>query len=502
MTALTEEARLDPAQLADDIAARVEAGAQLAGLFASPGPEGTTVLRAVLAEDHALAVVATELGPGTTSFPSVTPRVAAAGWYEREIHDLYGLDPEGHPYDDPLLLPRPEGVAPPRPGPGQSLESIQPDTAALPRLLGGEGVFTIPYGPVRSGVFETVEYLVETPGEDIAYLRTRVYHKHRGVETRFTGLGVDEGVLLAERVEGVAGVAHAVAFCQAVESLAGVEVPEPAELIRVVHAELERVVNHLDSIIRHAEGAAQAVAFARLSYQKERLMRLRAQLCGHRFGRAVVIPGGTAPPTGITSLEASEAAKAISSSLGSDLKLLMGTPSFIDRLRDTGPVSADVARRFGALGPVGRGSGTGRDVRRQRPYGAYRSLELGEAAYFDGGDALARQLVRLAEIQESFGLIDQALAGLGSRRGAGWPRTGWAAPLPPVSGLAIGSAEAPQGEVLYLVEAVNGRLERVKPRSASFHNLAFFRHAFGGDIFTDFVFIEASFGLSMAGVSI
>ena len=75
--------------------------------------------------------------------------------------------------------------------------------------MSGEGVFTIPYGPVRSGVFESVEYLVETSGEEIPHLRTRVYHKHRGLDRRFGDLDVDDAVLLAERVEGTNSVAHA-----------------------------------------------------------------------------------------------------------------------------------------------------------------------------------------------------------------------------------------------------------------------------------------------------
>ena len=134
----------------------------------------------------------------------------------------------------------------------------------------------MPYGPVRSGVFESIEYLVETPGEDIPHLRTRVFHKHRGVEIRFEGMSIAGGVLMAERTEGVASVAHAMAYCQAVERIAEVEVTMEAGVVRVIHAELERIANHLDSTIRHTEAAGQAVAYARLSLHKERVQRLRA----------------------------------------------------------------------------------------------------------------------------------------------------------------------------------------------------------------------------------
>ncbi len=383
------------------------------------------------------------------------------------------------------------GLAAPRHRRGLDL-----DVSALPGHVSGEGVFTIPYGPVRSGVFESVEYLVETSGEEIPHLRTRVYHKHRGLDSRFGDLDVDDAVLLAERVEGTNSVAHALCFCQALESLAGVEPSRPAQLVRVVHAELERIAAHLDSVVRHTEGAGQAVGYARMSRHKEEVLRLRAKLCGHRFGRGVVVPGGV---TGALHLDPSAALAEVGrleAAIADDARALMATPSFLDRLRGTGPLPPEVVAAHGALGPVARGSGLVDDVRVERPYGAYRHLGFEPAAGFDEGDALARQHVRLVEIHQAFHLVRQALDELSETDPQPWRQT-----LPAVEGTAVSSVEAPQGELLYLVEADGDRLLRVKARSASFHNLALFPEAFRGDIFTDFVFIEASFGLSIAGVA-
>ena len=258
---------------------------------------------------EAFEVVSSVVPPGTegrsASYKALTPSIPGAAWYEREIADLFGLEPEGHLRTDPLVLPRGAGQAPPRPGwpPSSQTQAIVLDETALPAHLAGEGVFTLPYGPVRSGVFEAVQFLVETPGEDIPHLRSRVYHKHRGIEVRFQGMSPADGVLLAERVEGVASVAHAMAFSQAVESLSPGEVlhaiPPGALLVRAVHAELERLANHLDSTARHTEAAGQAVAYSRLTWHKERIMRLRGDLCGQRFGRGVVVPGGVARPPSV-----------------------------------------------------------------------------------------------------------------------------------------------------------------------------------------------------------
>jgi len=482
----------------DVVADRVASGARFCGLFASAQGEDTRLI-AVVAEAGSLDTEEVVVPAGVGRYPSLTPRVPAAAWYEREIRDLFGLHPDGHPRPDPLVFPLPSGSERPRPGSGAAPGPIEPDLTPLDVHLAGEGVFTIPYGPVRSGVFEAVEYLVETPGEDIPLLRTRVFYKHRGVESRFEGMDVHDGVLLAERCEGVASVAHGIAFCGAVEELAGVELSAQAGLVRVLHAELERVANHLDSTIRHTEAAGQAVALARLSLHKERVQRLGAQLCGSRFGRGVVVPGGVGGPPGLGARDLGSAIGRLEGAIGADTRLLLATPSFVDRLRETGVLAPAIAHRYSVLGPVGRGSGQSEDVRFARPYAAYGRLGHQLLEPRDEGDALARQRVRLDEIRGAFHLIRQAvddLDGLGEPDRGAWQRT-----VREASGEAIGWAEAPQGEVLYLVELSEGRVVRVKPRSASFHNLALFSSAFPNDILTDFAFIEASFGLSIAGVA-
>jgi formate hydrogenlyase subunit 5 len=488
--------RVLPTTLSEAVVAQVDDGGRFAALVASADDDGSTTLRALVAMSGRINVVETSLQHGQTSYPALTPLLPGATWYEREIHDLFGVEPSGHPRLDPLVLPLAAGAPRPRPGAHVTLEVLPIDTSPLPVHTRGEGVFTIPYGPVRSGIFESVEYLVETTGEEIPHVRARVYHKHRGLEHRFEHLGVDDAVLLAERVEGTCSVAHALAFCGAVESLAGVDAPRPAQLLRVVHAELERIVVHLDSVIRHTEGAGQAIAYARLSRHKEELLRLRARMCGHRFGRGVVVPGGVSGPPQVDPGIVLAQVGPLEEAVFEDTRALMATASFLDRLRGTGPLAPASVTAFGALGPVARGSGLVDDVRTERPYGAYRYLGFEVARGFDEGDALARQRVRLVEIAQAFHLVRQALDELTEE-----PQVCWQEEVGPVSGLAVSSVEAPQGELIYLVEVDDGRLVRVKPRCASFHNLALFPQAFCGDIFTDFVFIEASFGLSIAGVA-
>ena len=175
----------------------------------------------------------------------------------------------------------------------------------------------------------------------------------------------------------------------------------------------------------------------------------------------------------------------------------MGTASFLDRLRRTGPLRPERAREHGALGPVGKASGFTTTPGCSRPYDAYPSLGLSGLRPHSGGDALTRLRVRWDEVRQSFHLLRQAADEL-AEADEGPLRV----PCEVSSGRATGWAEAPQGEVLYDVAVQDGHLIRCRPRSASFHNLVLFHEVFAGDILTDFPFIEASFGLSVAGVSL
>jgi formate hydrogenlyase subunit 5 len=484
-----------------EVARRHRDGQRLASLYATASDTGGLRLSAVIAADSRIDLVDTVLPDGATSYPSLTLLVPAAFWYEREIHDLFGVRAAGHPRLDPLVLPLRDGDPRPRPGAAGQPPQLTPDETPVTGHLAGSGLFTLPHGPVRSGVLESVEYLVETPGEDIPHLRVRPYAKHRGIEKRFETLDPATGVLLAERVEGIASVAHAIAYASALEDLSGVEIPPAAAIIRVVHAELERIANHVDVAMRLCDAAALGVATARFGWHKERVLRLRSAICGSRYGRGVVTPGGVHAPLAMPVADLVSQLETLERDISGDERAAMNTASLLDRFRGTGPLPTELARRHGALGPIGRASGAGEDVRVSRPYAGYCKIRVEAVTDQTGEDVQARLRVRWAELHESFRLLRLALAKLvelaNPSDGLELRTDVW---LP--DGRGVGWAEAPQGEVLYVIDVAGGQLKRVKPRSASFHNLLLFHAVFAGDIFTDFPFIEASFGLSIAGVAL
>jgi Ni,Fe-hydrogenase III large subunit len=477
-----EERRCDPNGLAAELE---RTSGRLMMLFITPGADGTRELCAIARAGESVLRLRAPLGGN--SYPAVTPRVPAAHWFEREIHDLWRIVPQGHPRLEPLVLHGPDEGEVRLP---EEQEDVRPEHRGAERLS-GPGVFVIPYGPVRSGVFEAAQFLVQTGGEDVAYCAQRLFFKRRGAERRICEVPLELAVLVAERVSGTSSVAHALAFSRAVESLAQTEVPHRARAIRRILAELERLYNHLEATVRECEDASLSVAQAQFAALKERLHRLGGAVAGNRYLRGAVVPGGTR-----LDLDAA-GSDLIGSTLDAwerdwrrALATLLGTDSFLDRLVSAGPLSEHDARDFGCVGPVARGSGVDLDTRRDLPYDGYEEFDVARQS---DGDAMARMDVRFQEVDASLELIRRAVGSLSCgpiRREIGAFEID----------SALGAAESARGETLYWLEAdAPHALRFCKLRAASFVNFGVFNRLFDSQVLTDFAFIEHSLGLSPAG---
>jgi formate hydrogenlyase subunit 5 len=404
---------------------------------------------------------------------SLGPWWPAARWAERELAERAGIVPLDLTLgDERLTAPDPDRVDP---------------------QVRGADVFAIPYGPIRSGVFESIQFLIETGGEDVPRLETRPFFKHRGMEGRFRGVEPARAVHVAERVAGVASVAHATAFSQAVERALGVEPPARALRWRMVLGELERMANHLDVIAKEAETTALFVGQARFQILKEDVLRLQAQLSGSRFGRGTIVPGGVRGEGHLQPSRLLEALDRLEEDLRRDRRLFLSTGSMTDRLVGSGVLPRSLVEEYGGVGPVARGSGLSTDARHERPYGDFERLGL-EVVTERDGDAMARVEVRFGELAESLRLLRGTVDHLRSGNGdlcAEMPEAG--------RGSAFGWVEAPQGELVVWVEIADGIVQNVHVASPSLRNWALFSQAFPSDVLTDFAFIEHSFGLTPAG---
>lgn len=429
--------------------------------------------------------------------PSLANIAPLLGWYEREMMDLCGLRFAGHPEPLPLVLH--EGAQPvlppldPRPQADAPLVYVaQP--ARIPELQTGHGVREVqrlPFGPVRADVVESAQFIFLYLGEAILHLQPLLFFKHRGMERRFQGRTVALGTLLAERVSGVGSVCHALAYCQAVEAACGCHPPPRAQSLRVLLAEMERLYNHLHYLGHLCHTTTLKVGEAEGKLLEERLKQAFARLTGSRFGRNLLVPGGLRRDFDIGA-EFAEQMDVIRASAQRYGDLLRRTHSHLDRLITTGKLPRQVAFDQGATGPIERASGLDRDLRRDHPYAGYSGLPL-VVPIEDEGDANARMLVRLRELDASFGLVQRVLLLLKAG-----PVRERCDPQPYAEGL--GWAEGPRGSVFYAVHLdAAGLLARVKVKSPSFSNWRVFPSTVHDSNMMDYAINEASFGLSIAG---
>ena len=464
------EVRLRVASRAFADAARAlhESGARFVSMFAAGAPE-RSLLAAFALRGQLVLVGASVAG---APFESIGEWWPAARWAQEELSELHDIT---------------------FPGQEQRGRLTAPDPDLVDREVSGLDVFSIPYGPVRSGIFEAIQFHIETGGEDVPRVHTRPFFKHRGMEARFAGLAPDVAAAVAERVAGIASCAYAVCFSEAVERALSVQAPARAQRWRAVYCELERIACHLDVIAKEAETTALSVGQARFQILKEQIMRLRSRLTGSRFGRGMVLPGGVRGEGMMGLDELVAALDEFERQLRRDQRMFLGTASMTDRLIGSGRLPRELVEEYGGVGPLARGSGLSTDARHERPYGNYVHLGLRVVSERDG-DAMARVRVRFRELWESLRILRQTIDHL--RRRDGELRVS----LPPgAGGAACGWVEAPQGELLMWVELDRGAVARVHIASPSLRNWALFDHAFPKDVLTDFAFIEHSFGLTPAG---
>ncbi len=467
------EVRLRLTPLAFGRAGRLlqRAGARFVTLLLAESPE--PALLGAFAMRGDLVVLRAPTPPAAPpTYTALGPSWPAARWTEQELADREGVKPVGL-----VALPH----------------LTRPDADAVDRTLAGVDVFALPFGPVRSGVFEAIQFLIETGGEDVTRVRTKPFFKHRGLEQRAAGMAGDEAVHVAERIAGISSVAYALAFSQAVERALGVTPPPRAESWRAIYAELERMANHLDVIAKQAETTALSVGQARFQILKEQVMRMRMRLTGSRFGRGVLLPGGVRFEPRVPPSELLAELDRLEADLIRDRRLFLATSSMTDRLIGSGRLPRALVEQYGAVGPVARGSGLSIDARHERPYGGYLRLGLEVVTHRDE-DAMARVLVRFGELTESLRILRQAIEHLRRANGElaiALPADG--------TGSAFGWAEAAQGELVVWAEVRDGLLSRMRVASPSLRNWPLFDHAFPKDVLTDFAFIEHSFGLTPAG---
>jgi Ni,Fe-hydrogenase III large subunit/Ni,Fe-hydrogenase III component G len=456
--------------------------------------KGTFTLVAVFSlPGDRFAIVEADVPESETAFCSLTPQVYCANWYEREIRDMFGLTPLGHPDLRPLVLydSWPQDCHPLR----KDFKGNVPyaESEYHYRKVEGEGVFEIPVGPVHAGIIEPGHFRFSVAGEPVINLEIRLGYVHKGIEKLSESMPYEKGVFLAERISGDNGLAHSTAYCQAVEKIAGMDVPERAEYLRTVFLELERIYNHLGDVGGIALDTAYNVGAQHAFILRERVLQVNEEICGSRLLRSINRPGGVR-----RDIAKDDAAKLrtelikVKLDLNDLVGLITSQPALLDRIETTGVLSAEAAKNLNVVGPGARGSGIDRDVRRDHPYAAYGRLNF-HVHTLKEGDVNARMRVKIFELYDSMGIIEQALDTM--------PGGDIFTPLKEVPAGSVGMSlvEAPRGELAHWILSGEGRPFRHKVRDPSFCNWPAMEIAVPGNIVPDFPLVNKSFNLSYSG---
>lgn len=433
----------------------------------------------------------------TRTIPSIVKYVHAADWHEREAEDLFGLVFEGHPRLGDFVLHDEawqEGVEPMRHGfsAHAPMTDRRPNTAWRPhRILEAAGAFVMPIGPVFSGVTESVHFLLETVGEDVTRAIPRLFYKYRGIEKIAEGKSVEDVLLLAERFSATTAFAHAMAYCQAIESISGAKVSIRAQLLRVFLAELERFRHHVGAIEGICESTALVVAASQAAMLEEDLLRVTGALLGHRYLFGLVTPGGlTSDLSDESCRETLRRCRLVLDQLNELEHMLRFSSSCLDRLEEVGIISERDARAFGLVGPIARASGIAVDMRSAQPYSAYGRFVF-DVPREREGDGYARLRILFAEARESVWLMEQAALALCD----GPVDT----PIQLRAGAALGWTEAPRGAAFHWVRVdADGTVARYHIVPPSFINWLGFRLSVEQFAFQDFPIILSTLDLSVA----
>lgn len=457
-------------------AAELERGGRLCAWFGVPENSATSLV-AVIAFDAENTLAVGRSAPVVKSYPSLTRLHPQAHLFEREVWEQHGLMPEGHPWLKPVR--RQNGD---RPAVGEFFQ-----------VEGGE-IHEVAVGPVHAGVIEPGHFRFQCNGEDVLHLEIALGYQHRGVEEALAGGPHRATMSQMETVAGDTTIGHATAYATIRESLAGTEAPLRAQWLRAIALELERLANHTGDLGALANDVAFLPTASACGKIRGDFLNLTALLCGNRFGRGLIRPGGCK-----FDLETERAAQLLAklrvalAEVNEAAEWLWESNSVRARFEFTGTVSAEQAAEIGLVGVAARASGLVRDVRFDHPAGWHRFAPMPVAVWPDG-DVLARARVRWLEIQRSAKFIEEQLAA--PAEGEIFADTG----LPAGDTLAVVMVEGWRGEICHVALTDSaGKFRRYKIVDASFHNWIGLELAMRGQAISDFPICNKSFNLSYCG---
>lgn len=352
---------------------------------------------------------------------------------------------------------------------------------------------TFPLGPYHPALAEPIWYQLHLRGDWIDHVEIKAGYCRRGVEELLTKRSIEDGLKLAERLCGSAAHHHRLAFCLALERLAGIQAPPLAQAMRSLFCEIERLLSHLSWAMQVAQAADRPRAFYTAVEARERLLQALEHSTGQRLLWGLPMPGGVASRPDCAPL--AQELPSITYDINQIERELVNHRSLQRRTRGLANVSIEQARQLHLTGPVARASGLEDDARRTQSYDAYTNMALPKSESVTTGDTASRIAIGLAEMRGSIAFAADLIESL--------PDGPLAQPFPEalLAGEAEASVEGPQGRETWRIRSDgSNQLAEVTITTASERNLAAVRPALEGQRLNDALLILASLDLCIACV--
>lgn len=339
----------------------------------------------------------------------------SADWFERECFDMFGVIFDGHPNLRKILTHHQFVGHPLRKD--YEADRQQTCTTSLPIHFNNEpgspgDVLNDKYvplniGPAHTAMHGTLRVMAEMDGETIVRANCEIGYLHRCFEKMAETHPYNQVIPYTDRLNYCSAPMNNIGYCKAVERLLGVDIPPKAQAMRVILAELSRIIDHTISIGTGAMDLGALTSFFFMFELRERVYNLFEKLCGARLTVSMTRIGGMAQdaPDGWFD-EVYALCKEIRRGTDEMASMVVDNKIFIKRTRDVCPVSAQDAIQWGYTGPLLRAAGVSLDVRKAQPYYGYDALDF-DIPVGTSGDIYDRYLVRFEEMRQSVRIIEQ-----------------------------------------------------------------------------------------------
>lgn len=348
-------------------------------------------------------------------------------------------------------------------------------------------------GPQHPSTHGVLRLLLELDGETVVNCIPDIGYLHTGIEKNMEAKTYIKALVMTDRIDYLNNLGNNLTYCLAIEKLADLDVPERAQVIRVLLVELERIASHLVWLGTHALDLGAMSVFLYCFREREMILRIKEMISGQRMMTSYIRPGGLWRDVTV-GFEAAvrEFVKIFPSRINEYDALLTKNVLFNKRTRGVGILTKEDALRWGASGPLLRGSGVFHDLRKAQPYSGYEQYDF-DIPEFTAGDTYDRYMVRMEEMRQSTRIVEQALNKLpygpvrsNNRKYVPPPRSElgtsmeavihhfklWTEGFSLPAGGVYAATEAPKGELGVYLESDGGpKGLRVHFRTPSFTNL-------------------------------